>query len=123
MMEALPKLVDEHIKKTIQTQVPSHVTQGLILEREKSQADVEKMIADAIQKERENLRQQYQLYLTIKDDPQLQQTDLPIWLALKYKFERLNMSSTTCRPSVIRLRGQDDPHDDVHLEGENSAKR
>ncbi|GJX64528.1 retrovirus-related pol polyprotein from transposon TNT 1-94 [Tanacetum coccineum] len=56
MMDALPKLVDEHIKKIIKTQVPLHVAQRLILEREKSQADVEKMITDAIQKERENLR-------------------------------------------------------------------
>ncbi|GKE56906.1 hypothetical protein Tco_1496091, partial [Tanacetum coccineum] len=55
IMEALPKLVDEHIKKILQTRVPLHVAQGLILEREKSQADVEKMIVDAIQKERENL--------------------------------------------------------------------
>ncbi|GJU51179.1 hypothetical protein Tco_1220734 [Tanacetum coccineum] len=30
---------------------------------------------------------------------------------------------TTCRPSAIRPRDQDDPHDDTHLEGENSAKR
>ncbi|GJU99305.1 hypothetical protein Tco_1328576 [Tanacetum coccineum] len=32
-------------------------------------------------------------------------------------------SNTPCRPSTIRLRDQDDPHDDAHLEGENSAKR
>ncbi|GJW20356.1 hypothetical protein Tco_0030978 [Tanacetum coccineum] len=31
--------------------------------------------------------QQYQLYLTIKDDPQLQKYDVSIWLALKIKFE------------------------------------
>ncbi|GKC50311.1 hypothetical protein Tco_1073056, partial [Tanacetum coccineum] len=30
---------------------------------------------------------------------------------------------TTCRTSVVRLRDQDDPHDDAHPEGENSAKR
>ncbi|GKA69259.1 hypothetical protein Tco_0775323, partial [Tanacetum coccineum] len=30
---------------------------------------------------------------------------------------------TTCRPSAVRTRDQDDPHDDAHLEGENSAKR
>ncbi|GJZ04105.1 hypothetical protein Tco_0537380 [Tanacetum coccineum] len=169
MMEAMPKLVDECIKKILQTQVPLHVAQGLILEREKSQADVKKMISDAIQKERENLcseissqvndaianhipsrvdssvrnymsghilhvhptqatpasaqEQQYQLYLTMKDDPQLQQTDLPIWIALKYKFERMYMSSTTCRPSAFLPRDQDDPHDDAHPERENSVKR
>ncbi|GKC22125.1 retrovirus-related pol polyprotein from transposon TNT 1-94 [Tanacetum coccineum] len=67
--------------------------------------------------------QQYQLYLTIKDNPQLQQDDLPIWLALKYKFERLHVFDTPCRPSAICLRDQDDPHDNAHPEGENSAKR
>ncbi|GJT63562.1 hypothetical protein Tco_1015042 [Tanacetum coccineum] len=67
--------------------------------------------------------QQYQLYLTMKDNPQLQQDDLPIWFALKYKFERLHVSNTSCRPSTIRPRYQDDPHDDAHPEGENSAKR
>ncbi|GJW35056.1 hypothetical protein Tco_0057976 [Tanacetum coccineum] len=49
--------------------------------------------------------------------------DLPIWLALKYKFERLHMAATTCIPSAVRPRDQDDPHDDAHPEGENSAKR
>ncbi|GJX77765.1 hypothetical protein Tco_0324576 [Tanacetum coccineum] len=169
MMESLPKMVDERIKKILQTQVPLHVAQGIILEREKSQAEVAKMIADAIQQERENFRseissqvndaitnhipsqvdssvrsymsghvlhvhptqatptnaqeQQHQLYLTMKDNPQLQQDDLPIWLALKYKFERLHMVTTPCRPFVVLLRDQDDPHDDAYPEGENSAKR
>nr|GEV89293.1 hypothetical protein [Tanacetum cinerariifolium] len=49
--------------------------------------------------------------------------DLPIWLALKIKFEGLHASNTLCRSSAIRLRDQDDRHDDAHPEGENSAKR
>nr|GEX44620.1 putative reverse transcriptase domain-containing protein [Tanacetum cinerariifolium] len=32
---------------------------------------------------------QYQLYLSMKDDPQLQQQDIAIWLALQMKFKRL----------------------------------
>nr|GEY05412.1 hypothetical protein [Tanacetum cinerariifolium] len=56
IMESLPKLVDDRVKGILKTQVPLHVAQGLILEREKSQADVAKMIADAIQLERENLQ-------------------------------------------------------------------
>ncbi|GKF41981.1 hypothetical protein Tco_0125323, partial [Tanacetum coccineum] len=32
--------------------------------------------------------QQYQLYLAMKADPQLQQQDIAIWLALQMKFER-----------------------------------
>ncbi|GJV28123.1 hypothetical protein Tco_1384571 [Tanacetum coccineum] len=169
MEESLPKMVDTRVKELTKTQVPIYVAQGLIMERQQSQADVAKMIADAIQQERENLRaeissqinnaisnhipsqvdssvrnymsghilhvhptqaspasaqeQKYQLYLTMKDNPQLQQDDLPIWLALKYKFERLHVSDTPCRPFVVRPRDQDDPHDDAHPEGENSAKR
>ncbi|GJY27161.1 hypothetical protein Tco_0401887 [Tanacetum coccineum] len=48
--------------------------------------------------------QQYQLYLSMKDNPQLQQQDIAIWLALQMK-------------------DQDDTHDDAHPKGENSAKR
>ncbi|GJR25517.1 hypothetical protein Tco_1101749 [Tanacetum coccineum] len=70
-------------------------------------------------------QEQHQLYLTMKDNPQLQHDDLPIWLALKYKFERLHMVVTLCKPFSVRPKDQDDPHDDAHLEegGGNSAKR
>ncbi|GJX59761.1 hypothetical protein Tco_0291151 [Tanacetum coccineum] len=67
--------------------------------------------------------QQYQLYLSMKADPQLQQQDIAIWLALQMKFETLQVPQTTCRTSAVRLGDQDDPHDDAHPEGENSAKR
>nr|GEY63513.1 uncharacterized mitochondrial protein AtMg00810-like [Tanacetum cinerariifolium] len=39
------------------------------------------------------------------------------------KFERLQVPQTTCRTPVVRPRDHDDPHDDAHLEGDNSAKR
>ncbi|GKA47816.1 hypothetical protein Tco_0740774, partial [Tanacetum coccineum] len=68
------------------------------------------------------LDQQYQLYLAMKVDPQLQQQDIAIWLALQMKFKRLMVPQTACRTSIICLRDQDDPYDDDHLEGENSAK-
>ncbi|GJT83633.1 retrovirus-related pol polyprotein from transposon TNT 1-94 [Tanacetum coccineum] len=67
--------------------------------------------------------QQYQLYLSMKDDLQLQQKDIAIWLALKMKFERLQVPATTCITFAVRPRDQDDPHDDTHPERENSAKR
>ncbi|GJQ94533.1 hypothetical protein Tco_0005672 [Tanacetum coccineum] len=67
--------------------------------------------------------QQYQLYLPMKVDPQLQQQDIAIWLALQMKFERNTVLQTACRTPAINPRDQDDPHDDAHLEGENSAKR
>ncbi|GKE09006.1 hypothetical protein Tco_1412557 [Tanacetum coccineum] len=63
------------------------------------------------------------MYKYLKDNPQLQQDDLPIWLALKYKFKRLHVSNTPCRPSAVQPRDQDDPYDDAHPEGENSTKR
>ncbi|GJV60577.1 hypothetical protein Tco_1466677 [Tanacetum coccineum] len=67
--------------------------------------------------------QQYQLYLAMKADPQLQQQDIAIWLALQMKFERNTVLQTACRTPAVRPRDQDDPHDDAHPEGENSAKQ
>nr|GEW29785.1 hypothetical protein [Tanacetum cinerariifolium] len=67
--------------------------------------------------------QQYQLYLSMKDDPQLHQQDIAIWLALQMKFGILQVPQTTCRTFAICPRNQDDPHDDAHLEVENSANQ
>nr|GEZ60793.1 hypothetical protein [Tanacetum cinerariifolium] len=164
-----PKMVDERVKELTKKQFPLYVTEGLIMEREKSQVDVVKIIADAIQQERKNLRskissqindastnyipshvdssvknymsghilhvnpsqatptfvqeQQQQLYLTMRDNPRLQQDYLPIWLALKYNFQILYVATTPCRPSAVCPRDQDDCHDDAYLEGENDTKR
>nr|GFB30536.1 hypothetical protein [Tanacetum cinerariifolium] len=41
----------------------------------------------------------------------------------RIKFEILQVATTSCRPFTVRLRDQEDPHDDAHPEGENSAKR
>ncbi|GKG07377.1 hypothetical protein Tco_0330346 [Tanacetum coccineum] len=59
----------------------------------------------------------------MKADPQLQQQDIAIWLALQMKFERHTILQTACRTPAVRPRDQDDPHDDAHPKGENSAKR
>ncbi|GJX31852.1 hypothetical protein Tco_0241707 [Tanacetum coccineum] len=67
--------------------------------------------------------QQYQLYLAMKADSQLQQQDIAIWLALQMKFERNTVPQTACRTPVVRPRDQDDPHDDSLPEGDNSAKQ
>ncbi|GJZ07770.1 hypothetical protein Tco_0542053 [Tanacetum coccineum] len=169
MQEYLPSMVESRVKEVTKTTVPVYVAEGLILERQKMQAEVAQMVADAIQRERENIQseftlrinntitnqihyqfdssvrsymsnhilhvhptqgsqasaqeQQYQFYLTMKDNPQLHHDDLPIWLALKIKFEGLADSNTPCRSSAIRPRDRNDPHDDAHHEGKNSAKR
>ncbi|GJZ65666.1 copia protein [Tanacetum coccineum] len=69
-----------------------------------------------------SVHQQYQLYLAMKADIQLQQQDIAIWLALQMKFERNTVPQTACRTSAIRPRDQDDPHDDAHPEGENKEQ-
>ncbi|GJZ72895.1 putative reverse transcriptase domain-containing protein, partial [Tanacetum coccineum] len=127
MVETLPTMVDKHIKEQVmkqvpeqvQNQVPVYVTEGLILERQKAKEEMERLIAKAILQE----YQQYQLYLAMKADPQLQQQDIAIWLALQMKFERNTVLQTACRIPAIHLRDQDDPHDDANPKGENSAKR
>ncbi|GJV11176.1 hypothetical protein Tco_1352717 [Tanacetum coccineum] len=177
MVESLPTMVDTHIKEQVKKQVPEqvrdqvpvYVAEWLIMERQKTKEEMERMIAKAILQERGNIqaeissqiqkvidhhipsqvdasvrsymsghilhvhpaqsqtlsvpKQQYKLYLSMKNDPQLQQQDIAIWLALQMKFENLQVPQTTCRPSAVRPRDQDDPHDDAHTKGENSAKR
>ncbi|GJU33656.1 hypothetical protein Tco_1182010 [Tanacetum coccineum] len=174
MVESLPIMVDTHIKKQVKKQVPEqvrdqvlvYVAEGMILERQKTKEEMERMIAKAILQERMNIQAeissqiqkaidnqipsqvdasvqsymsghilhvhpaktqtlfvQEQLYLSMKDNPQLQQQDIALWLALQMKFENLQVPQTTCRPSAVCPRDQDDPHDDAHPHGENSAKR
>ncbi|GJY39512.1 hypothetical protein Tco_0425876 [Tanacetum coccineum] len=55
MQESLPSMVDSRVKDVTKTTVPVYVAEGLILERQKMQAEVAQIVADAIQKERENL--------------------------------------------------------------------
>ncbi|GJV37607.1 hypothetical protein Tco_1410084 [Tanacetum coccineum] len=56
MEESLPKMVDARVQELTKTQVPIYVAYGLIMERQQNQADVAKMIAYAIQQDRENLQ-------------------------------------------------------------------
>ncbi|GKA52252.1 hypothetical protein Tco_0745448 [Tanacetum coccineum] len=145
MVESLPTMVDTHIKeqvkkqvpKQVRDQVPVYVAEGLILERQKTKEEMEWMIAKAILQERGNIQAKIssqiqkaidnqipsQVDTSVQNNPQLQQQDIAIWLALQMKFENLQVQQTTCRPSIVRLRDQDDPYDDAHPEGENSAKR
>ncbi|GJZ81855.1 hypothetical protein Tco_0646849 [Tanacetum coccineum] len=56
MEESLPTMVDDRIKELTKRQVLLYVAQGLIMERQQSQADVAKIISDPIQRESKNLR-------------------------------------------------------------------
>ncbi|GJU80515.1 retrovirus-related pol polyprotein from transposon TNT 1-94 [Tanacetum coccineum] len=119
MVETLPTIVDKHIKEQVIKQVPKQVRNqvlvymsGHILHVHPAQSQTSS-VPD----------QQYQLYLAMKADPQLQQQDIAIWLALQIKFERNTVPQTACRTHAVRRRDQDDPHDDAYPERENSAKR
>ncbi|GJW39560.1 hypothetical protein Tco_0065405 [Tanacetum coccineum] len=56
MEESFPNMVDDYVKELTKTKVLIYVVEGLIMDRKQNQADVAKMIADAIQQECENLR-------------------------------------------------------------------
>ncbi|GKA93036.1 hypothetical protein Tco_0815022 [Tanacetum coccineum] len=132
----------QQVHEQVQNQVSVYVPEGLILERQKAKEEMERLIAKAILQEHGNIQaqhrhklrmsncqsqsqtssvpeQQYQLYLAMKVDPQLQQQDIAIWLALQMKFERNTVLQTACRTPAVRPRDQDNPHDDAHPKGEN----
>ncbi|GJR60545.1 hypothetical protein Tco_1502707, partial [Tanacetum coccineum] len=104
MVESLPTMVDTHIKEQVKKQVPE--------QRGNIQAEISSQIQNAIDN-----------HIPSQVDASLQQQDIAIWLALQIKFKNLQVPQTTCRPSTVRLRDQEDPHDDAYPEGENSAKR
>ncbi|GJT79075.1 retrovirus-related pol polyprotein from transposon TNT 1-94 [Tanacetum coccineum] len=140
MMEPLPSLVKEKVTEQVKKEVPAQVrdqvpvylAEGLILERKTTKEETERLISKAIfymsghilQVQSSSVpKQQHQLYLAMKVDPLLQQQDIAILLALQMKFEKTQVPQTACRYSFVRIRDQDDPHDNVHPKGENSAKR
>ncbi|GJU56378.1 retrovirus-related pol polyprotein from transposon TNT 1-94 [Tanacetum coccineum] len=109
MEESLPKMVDTRVKELTKSQVPIYVAQGLIMERQQSQADVAKMITDAIQQECENLQAEISSQIN-----NVISNHIP---------SQVDSFVRNYIPSAIRPRDHDDPHDDAHPEGENSAKR
>ncbi|GKB53509.1 hypothetical protein Tco_0904262 [Tanacetum coccineum] len=115
MVETLPAMVDKHIKEQVVKQEHGNIQAQISTQNENEIANVIPLTVDSIQ-------QQYQLYLAMKTDPQLQQQDIAIWLALQMKFERNTVLQTACRTPAIRPRDQDDPHDDAHPEGGEYAK-
>ncbi|GKB07192.1 hypothetical protein Tco_0835476 [Tanacetum coccineum] len=106
----IQKAIDHHIPSQVDTSVGSYMSRH-ILHVHPTQTQTVSV-----------LEKQYQLYLSMKDNPQLQQQDIAIWLALQMKFENLQVPQTTCRPSAVRPRDQDDPLDDAPPKGENIAK-
>ncbi|GKB98028.1 hypothetical protein Tco_0984165 [Tanacetum coccineum] len=117
MVKSLPTMVDTHIKEQVKKQVPEqvrdqvpvYVTERLIMERQKTKEEMERMIAKAILQERGNIHAKSQIQKAI-DHHIPSQVDALV-------------PQTTCRPSAVLPRDHDDPHDDAHPEGENNAKQ
>ncbi|GJY62135.1 hypothetical protein Tco_0462792 [Tanacetum coccineum] len=125
MMETLPSLVKEkaHISSQIQNAIDNAIP-SLVDTYVCSYMSGHILYVHLTQVQSSSVpEQQHQLYLAMKADPLLQKQDIAIWLALQMKFEKTQVPQTTCRSSAARTRDQDDPHDDAHPEGENSAKR
>nr|GEW60859.1 hypothetical protein [Tanacetum cinerariifolium] len=97
--------VEKQVPKQVRNQVLVYVAEGLILERQKTKEEMEKMIAKANLQERRNIK--------ARISSQIQQAivnDIPSQVDAF-------VPQTTCRTLAVHLRDQDDPHDDAHPEG------
>ncbi|GKA07826.1 hypothetical protein Tco_0687050 [Tanacetum coccineum] len=106
MVESLPTMVDTHIKEQVKKQVPEQIPSQVDASVRSYMSGHILHVHPAQSQTLSVPEQQYQLYLSMKNDPQLQQQDIAIWLALQMKFENLQVPQTTCRPSAVRPRDQ-----------------
>ncbi|GJQ91578.1 hypothetical protein Tco_0002717 [Tanacetum coccineum] len=132
-------MVNTEVNKIAKSIVPVYVAKGLLLDRQKTQADVTAMIAEAIQNERENLWTEislqvtnalansipahYQLYIMMMDDEKLRNDDLSIWWSLKIKFEKHEPSAAPCRTTVVCTRDYEDHQDNDARPEEGAIQR
>ncbi|GJW65566.1 retrovirus-related pol polyprotein from transposon TNT 1-94 [Tanacetum coccineum] len=134
MVKSLPTMVDTHIKeqvkkqvpKQVRDQVPMYVAEGLILERQKTKEEIERMIAKAILQEHGNIHAEISLQIQKAIDNHIpSQVDASVRSYMSGHILHVHpVQSQT--PSVLEQQyqlDQDDPHDDAHPEGENHAKR
>ncbi|GJX14504.1 hypothetical protein Tco_0206262 [Tanacetum coccineum] len=133
MMETLPSLVKEkvteQVKKEVlaqvQDQVPVYLAEGLILERKTTKEETERLISKAILQERGRMQAHISSQIQTAIDnaiPSLVDASVRSYMSghilhvhsanvqFYHLFQNFN----------IKL---DDPYDDAHPEGENSAKR
>ncbi|GKA86924.1 hypothetical protein Tco_0808635 [Tanacetum coccineum] len=140
--DVLPKLVTKATDLNKKHNLPWLVVDAIKLEREKYKAKLSFMISDVADAFLRNYKNtnilhvhltsssssipdlQHQLYMKTKDDPQAQNVDFAIWIALKYKFDKSSTLVDSCRPDFFFMQDHNDHHDDDSLpEGESSAKR
>ncbi|GJS05555.1 hypothetical protein Tco_0322063 [Tanacetum coccineum] len=126
MMQTLPSLVKEKVTEQVKKEVPAQVrdqvhvylAKGLILERKTTKEETEILISKAILKERGGMQAQISSQIQNAID-----NAIPSLVDASMKFEKIQVTQSACRFSAVRIIDQDDPHDDAHHEGENSAKR
>ncbi|GJU03766.1 hypothetical protein Tco_1114104 [Tanacetum coccineum] len=99
MIETLPSLVKKKVTKQVKKEFPAQV-------RDQVPAQISSQIQNAIDNAIPSL-------VDASNN----------WLALQMKFEKTRVPQTACRSFAVRPRDQDNPYDDAHPEGENSAKR
>nr|GEU85968.1 hypothetical protein [Tanacetum cinerariifolium] len=112
------EMVNETTNKNMRDNLSMVVKEAIKLEKEKTKVDIALMVADAVDAFLKNYMNNHILH----DDEQARDPDLPIWLALKYKFEKPAPNVDPCRVDGFHGRDQEDYHDN-YPEGEISAKR
>ncbi|GJQ90824.1 hypothetical protein Tco_0001963 [Tanacetum coccineum] len=120
LAQHLQEVMEESLPKMNQTNVAKMIANAIKQNHENLQAEITSQINNAITN---HIPSQVDSSVRKYMSGYILHDDLPIWLALKYKFERLHVSNTPCRPFAVLPRDQDDHHDDAYLEGENSEKR
>ncbi|GJZ27261.1 hypothetical protein Tco_0571514 [Tanacetum coccineum] len=103
------QVMEQVLRQVVGNQVPVYVAEGLILERQKAKEETQRLIAKAILMERGNIQLKFQQH--------------KLRMHCQCHFPSRSYAKSVTKTLVVRPRDQDDPHDDAHLEGENSAKR
>nr|GEX53141.1 hypothetical protein [Tanacetum cinerariifolium]GEX53652.1 hypothetical protein [Tanacetum cinerariifolium] len=131
MEEFLPLMVGDRFNEIAKKTILLYVVEGLLLGKQRTQADVATMIDEAVNYIANNILRvhptqapvssaqdlQYQLYQMMKNDEKLHNDKLSIWWLLKIKFEKPVPPDAPCRTAAIRLRDHDGHYDDAHPEG------
>ncbi|GKE94283.1 hypothetical protein Tco_1579138 [Tanacetum coccineum] len=127
-------MVDSRVNEIVKKTASLYVAEGLLLDRQKTQADVAAMIVEAVQKERENLRAEITLQVTNAIANSIP-PQVDSFLRNYMSNNILHVHPTQAAGSsardlqyqltvVVRTRDHEDHHDDdARPKGESSAKR
>ncbi|GKE94051.1 hypothetical protein Tco_1578906, partial [Tanacetum coccineum] len=125
MMEMLPSLVKEKVTEQVQKEVPAQVrdqvpvylAKGLILERKTTTEKTERLISKAILNEHGRMQEQISSQIQNAIDnaiPSLVDASVRSYmLGHILHVHPAQVQQTPCRPTTVRTRDQDDPHDDA----------